>query len=285
MSDLLRNKMQQFEATPPKGLWDRIAADLDESTSYKNTSEKLSGYEVTPPPGIFNKIVADLERDLPQKGAPVRKINTTFRWSAAAAILIALSTLGILFFNSSKKETSLATATKSNNLPAVPHQRLTNNPPIVEADDSADDDNDKSVKHLALNKLLRSAHTSNIRNKNTETADVDFVASKPTVQITSSNIKSSLSELASKFVLNGNYITVLGPNGELRKMSLKIFNAMHSHNYALASNSDGQNTVIENTVMEKKFSEWRTKIVQAGYAPNAFNGMDILNLKDLIKEN
>lgn len=285
MSEQLRNKMQQFEATPPKGLWDRIAADLDESTLYKNTSERLSGYEATPPPGIFDKIVAGLERDLPQKEVPVRKISSTFRWSAAAAVLIVLSTLGIFFFNNNKTEASLATATKTNNLPAVPHQQLTNNPPIADDNDNADEDNDKSVKHLALNKLLRSVHTANIQDKNTETADVDFAASKPTVQITSSNIKSSLSELASKFVLNGNYITVLGPNGELRKMSLKIFNAMHGHTYAIASASDNQNTIIENTVMEKKFSEWRTKIVQAGYAPNAFNGMDILNLKDLIKEN
>jgi hypothetical protein len=285
MSEQLKNKLQQFESTPPKGLWDRIATELDENTLYKNTSERLLNYEATPPAGIFDKVITSLERDLPQKEAPVRKINTTFRWSVAAAALIALSTLAILFFNNNKKEQSLATTTKSNNLPSIPHQHITNNPPIVEADNDADDADSKPIKHLALNKLLRSVHTSALQEKNTETADVDFVSSKPTVQITSSNIKSSLSELASKFVLNGNYITVLGSNGELRKISLKIFNAMHGHTYTMASNSDEQNTIIENTVMEKKFSEWRTKVVQAGYAPNAFNGMDILNLKDLIKEN
>jgi hypothetical protein len=282
--------MQQFEATPPRGLWDKIAADLDESTLYKNTSERLSSYEATPPAGIFEKVITALERDLPKKEVPVRKINTTFRWSAAAAVFIVLSTLGILFLNDNKKEQSLATVTKSNNLPPVPHQQITNNPPVVEADDNTDDDNNKSVKHLPLNKILRSAHTSSIQNKNTETPDVDFVSSKPTVQIVSSNIKASLSELASKFVVSGvsgNYITVLGPNGELRKISLKIFNAIHAQTFLVASNSDHQNTVIENnnTAMEKKFSEWRTKVVQSGYAPNAFNGMDILDLKDLIKEN
>ncbi|MDI3319889.1 hypothetical protein [Pinibacter soli] len=289
MSEHLKNKLQQFEATPPKGLWDRIAVELDENRLYKDTSERLFNYETTPPAGIFDKVVTALERDLPQKETPVRKINTTFRWSVAAAILIALSTLGIFFLNNNKKDQSLATATKTNNLPPIHHQQITNHPPIVEADDNADDNADdgdnKSVKHLALNRILRSVHTTSIQNKNTETADVDFVSSKPTVQIVSSNIKASLSELASKFVVNGNYITVLGPNGELRKISMKIFNAMHAHTYTVASNSDNQNTVIENTAMEKKFSEWRTKIVQAGYAPNAFNGMDILNLKDLIREN
>lgn len=283
MPEQIKNKLQQFEATPPPGLWDRIALNLDETSLYKDTSERLSNYEATPPTGIFDKVITALERDLPQKEAPVRKINSTFkRWSVAAAVLIALSILAMLFFNNNKKEERLATATKTNNLPAVPRQQLTNNPPVAQADD--DDDNDKSVKHLALNKLLRSVRTPNLQDKNTETTDVDFVASKPTVQIISSNIKESLSGLASKFSINGNYITVLGPNGELRKISLKIFNAMNGHSIAIASNSEGNKT-IENTVMEKKLSEWGTKIVQAGYAPNATNGMDILNLKDLIREN
>jgi hypothetical protein len=288
MPEQLRNKLQQFEATPPKGLWDRIAVELDENSLYKNTSERLHNYETIPPAGIFDKVVTALERDLPQKKAPVRKINTTLRWSAAAAVLLVLSTLGILFLNNNKKEQSLASTSKNtNNLP-IPHQHLTNNPPIVEPDEASnddDDDNKSSMKRLALNKLLHSVHTQGIQTKNTEPADVDFVSSKPTVQISPSNIKASLSELASKFVLDGKYITVLGPNGELRKISLKIFNAMHDHSYMVASNSDYQNTTIENGVMERKLSDWTTKVVQSGFAPNAFNGMDILNLKDLIREN
>ncbi len=289
MSELLKNKLAQFDATPPKGVWDEIAIELDNISAYKHTSERLFNYEATPPGGTFEKITFTLDNDLPQKQTPVKKITTFLKWSVAAAVLLAVATTGLLLFNkkSAPQIAALPMTDTNNNLPSLqsPGLALNNTEDDLPATTEAEENLKPQLKQLvAKNSHSEQLYSGNRNIHPAEPAEVGLITTKAKVHIDPPRIKESLAELAAKFVLNGNYITISGPNGETKKISLKLFNAVYGHNFLNNSDAD-PNTLVESAVWEKKLSEWRNKIVQSGFVPNAGNGMDILNLKELIREN
>lgn len=279
MSEQLKNKLEQFEAIPPQGTWDKIAIELDETALYKNISGKLINYEAIPPAGIFKNIITVLERDQPKQIAPVRKISSIYTWVAAASVIVAIATVALLF-SDREKAIQVAVIPKTNT-----NQTGVEQMPSVNTVNSSLEIHKQLKQELASNRVLRDERLHNADYKDIQPAAVGFVASKPSVQINPPHIKvkESITELASRFVLNGKYITILGPNGEIKKISLKLFNAVYGQD--LNSSDLDHNSLIENVVWEKKLSEWRNKIVQSGYVPSSSNGMDILNLKELIREN
>jgi len=60
MSSELKNKILNHQVTPPAGVWDKIAAELDDSLLQHQFPGKLYDAEVTAPSGVWNKIEASL---------------------------------------------------------------------------------------------------------------------------------------------------------------------------------------------------------------------------------
>ena len=70
MSERLQNKMYDYEVTPPANLWEKIAAELDESELVHKFPSKLYEIEITPPSVAWNKIKTTLdteETELPKQ--------------------------------------------------------------------------------------------------------------------------------------------------------------------------------------------------------------------------
>lgn len=58
-----QQKLYDFEVTPPAGVWNRIAHELDASQIENNISHKLSNLEIEPPAAAWQNIAAQLQED------------------------------------------------------------------------------------------------------------------------------------------------------------------------------------------------------------------------------
>lgn len=85
MESNLQNKLQEFTAEPPKGVWEKIANVLDEHQPF---AQRLLQYEEPPPAASWNKIEKDLAASVPAKVVPFTvRFKRPLRYAAAACFL------------------------------------------------------------------------------------------------------------------------------------------------------------------------------------------------------
>jgi hypothetical protein len=92
MSDIVKNKLLNYEAEPPATAWNGIAAALDEHPEY---AKKLHRFEAPPPPAAWDGIAKQLSA--PRRLVPLRSTKL-FKYAIAAAILIAIAASSVVFF-------------------------------------------------------------------------------------------------------------------------------------------------------------------------------------------
>src|SRR5687767_8554227 len=95
MSDLLKNKISNYEVSPPAKVWNNIASELNDSNALLPLAEKMYNYEVQPPADSWSYISLQLNA---VEGPPVRKINSLFVKLAAAAVVLGLILISSLYF-------------------------------------------------------------------------------------------------------------------------------------------------------------------------------------------
>lgn len=139
MKSGIQHKLLSIELAPPPGVWDKIAAELDESvlsskfphTLYhaqslppvhcwqgiaaaldeplfvQDYATKLAGIELAPPHSAWNKIKSSLEEE--NTVAPgSRRISIFIKYAAAAAILAFLAWGGSRLFSDNKDNSTVA---------------------------------------------------------------------------------------------------------------------------------------------------------------------------------
>ncbi|MDQ3278166.1 MAG: hypothetical protein M3Q06_07555 [Bacteroidota bacterium] len=86
MNSNFQNKLQQFSANPPEGVWNKIANALDTDEGF---AQRLYTYEETPPTITWQKIEQGLETQAePVKVVPISKrFSKPMRYVAAASVL------------------------------------------------------------------------------------------------------------------------------------------------------------------------------------------------------
>ncbi|HET7898235.1 MAG TPA: hypothetical protein VFL47_11205, partial [Flavisolibacter sp.] len=88
MNSNLQNKLQQFRAAPPEGVWDKIADALDNGSDF---AERLYQYEEQPPAAAWPPIEASLDEQVTAKVVPLTKrIKRPMRYAAVASLLAVL---------------------------------------------------------------------------------------------------------------------------------------------------------------------------------------------------
>ena len=108
MDSQLQNKLLHYEVQPPKGVWNKIAASLDENISHA-VSEKLYQYEEEPSPLVWQNISTQLDSSVPEKTKVVPfyiRYRRPLKYSGAVAIFICLAVLTSLLI-SKKTESEL----------------------------------------------------------------------------------------------------------------------------------------------------------------------------------
>ena len=89
MNRSLRDKMYNYEATPPAGVWNGIEAELNEAMTTNKLSAKMYGIELAPPAMAWNNIAAQLdETTLSNKLYNAEAIPPTAVWDKIESLLI-----------------------------------------------------------------------------------------------------------------------------------------------------------------------------------------------------
>jgi hypothetical protein len=134
MNEELKKKLEKFEASPPPGVWGRIAAFLDDGLPAdlpgklnhvavippvhawatisaglgrinKNISLRLAEVEAVPPAGAWNNIREVLDGEsLPVIGEKRRRIPAVLRYASAAVLLGALAMVGMKLIKGSNEK-------------------------------------------------------------------------------------------------------------------------------------------------------------------------------------
>lgn len=89
MSDL-KDRLYNYEETPPSAIWEKIATSLDESHLTEAFPAKLYNAEVKPPADSWDKIASTLD------ARPAANTRFLFFRYAAAAVLIGVISFGII---------------------------------------------------------------------------------------------------------------------------------------------------------------------------------------------
>ncbi len=146
MSNELQNKFLHYEVQPPEGVWNKIAASLDETIPL-SASEKLYQFETNPPASVWQNISAQLNNTVLEKVKVVpffTRYRRPLKYSGAIAAFIFLAVITSLFI-SKKTESEVPVDRIVNNHAAARKDSAKNNAPkennsvsqIIEKNNSA----------------------------------------------------------------------------------------------------------------------------------------------------
>jgi hypothetical protein len=79
---------------------------------------------------------------------------------------------------------------------------------------------------------------------------------------------------------DGQHIDITAPNGQQTRISSKFMNVLLYMNANEAESYD--DAALESEMWQKKFEEWRNKILQNSFIPSSSNFFDIMELKELL---
>lgn len=283
MSRGLRNKMYDYEVTPPKGAWEKIATALDDSSETGSFESKLYNLETTPPASAWEQIQVSLNAENKTTRLPQNKSYHIFRYVAAiAAIAIIVFGAIILTRNkSAKKETARKEIVAPTKNPAtnVPVASAEVNNPISDDEKRDDAALEASKNTFAKNDLSSMARLTLIK-KNYLSAPAHYIENISKDDAVFGDLHYS--EIAQLSFENDNttsdiserYITLMTPDGNLIRMSKKWAD--------LACCVSGEE---QNADCKDQLERWREKIACSSIAPSPGNFMDILDLISSLQDN
>jgi hypothetical protein len=269
MSERLQNKMYDYKVTPPANLWEKIAAELDESELTHEFPSKLYEIEIIPPAAIWNKIQTTLdaeEVELPRH----KKVFPIFRYTVAAAIigLIAFGSIQLLKDKSTNKEIVQQKEKLTSKDSTTPLTTVNENNTITSQknDDTALEESKqtlakldipvrKKIKNVSKNYFIQSA--LNTREINSDPNTENAIANEET-----------------KNNVAGRYIAVMTPDCNVVRISKKL-----DHLVCCVSGDD------PGTVCKDQLQQWREKIACSNIAASPANFMDIVSLVNSLQEN
>lgn len=257
----LKHKMTNYEVVPPAGIWDKIAASLDESELDNAFPAKLHDMQVNPPAAAWINIEAELTgAEAPV--IPLRKKTSPFLRYAAAAILIGIIATGIFRYagrTDGSSETDGTTIVKAKPaeadiVPTIPVEK--NNPPAITTDEVLPEN--KSViaqaEHPAPFREQRDLHRAAAVTSYPYTDAYDY-AGNPLYAYTD----YVMPDVADR------YIMLMTPDGNIIRMSKKLGN--------LVCCVSGEEQDPE---CKSQIKKWQEKLAASPAAPGNF--LDIVNL-------
>ncbi|HUR67380.1 MAG TPA: hypothetical protein VMZ03_13600 [Chitinophagaceae bacterium] len=268
------SRLNELSFTPPAAIWNKIETQLDRSVITENISSKLYSAEVIPPAATWNKIEAALFEE--EKAIPQRKrIAPWVRYAAAATVIGFLAFGALQIFKPGKENTGTPTAgTATTNgttaSPGTVQQPDKNN--ITPADLS---DNDEDVKNDAALE----------ESKNTY-AHVDMTSQKKIAQLSDFDFSSFSDDITEPgnsgyeegLMLDeedngGRYIVLMTPDGHFIRMSKKLSN--------LVCCVSGEE---EDAKCRSQVDKWRKQLA-CSPTPHPGNFMDIVSLLGSLQDN
>ena len=284
MSDPLKDKLLNYEVTPPEGVWKNLASEMNEANEFLPLTAKMYGFEIVPPAGLWSQISPLLDNEQTVALKPVRSL--VYKLAAAAVVIGIILTGGIYFLTKEStvpqvaaKKTRISPGVKQEPVEETRQQEETTDQSstandIVYADNRLH--NDQPSLQNSTTKKNRSLRKARIQELSPADADIS-VPVKP--------IRNEWGDIIQDPQVLSNtdeYVSVTGPNGQQTRISAKFIDALQYLN-GLNTNSDyGNEAYYESESWQRKFQEWRNKIMQTSYIPSSTNFLDIMEFKELI---
>jgi hypothetical protein len=163
MSSQLQNKLLHYEVQPPEGVWNKIAASIEENFS-PSLSEKLYEYEQVPAPGVWQNIVSQLDTPTVKETKVVPfyiRYRRPLKYSGAVAIFIFLAVLTSLLISKKTESEFPAEGIVQNNA-------VKNNSQKAFSNSDRDDSSIKEKKDSNPGRLIAKSKASKRQQEETE---------------------------------------------------------------------------------------------------------------------
>lgn len=295
MSEQLRHKMSHYEAAPPAAAWTNIAARLEDDRQFAAVSDRMNAFEQTPPPIAWENIARRLDEDrVPETNTPVVRFGARImRRLAVAAIVLIMAGAGFWWLT---RNDIAGPAFVQQDLPAVaknPGQEPGDSPAPKNANKNTSASNKQAI-------VLGSTGVGNQISKHQKTNDEDefgthvlsYAAVERLPSFPESPVVISGKPLTDEngnlirdidvLTTNSNYLTVMGPNGQLTRISAKFASVIRYLNEPGDTEEYLDRVIRESDTWKKRFQEWRSKIIQSSYVPAASNFFDIAAFGELV---
>lgn len=260
----LRDKMRNYEVPPPAGVWDRVAAALDEAEQGSTFVTALQQMEATPPPAAWKNIALALETEetaIPAVKPVYRRLPQIVRY-AAAAVLLLLATYGVMRLTSADVEESAAPMVSS--APSVsqdsqgirpinPNDAVAAPPSSVEAAEA----------HPQTQPASREAAARFARNVRSNTAAMSETLPGRAIYTYNDHVPK----------IADRYITLLTPDGSFIRMSKKWGNLL------CCVAGEEQDVDCKN-----QLKAWQDKLAESSVLSAPGNFMDIVTLVNSLND-
>jgi hypothetical protein len=314
MNSELRNKLLNFEVTPPASAWEAITIGLDKKESgfastlyeyelsppasvWNNITDaldekihaefpaRLLNYEVTPPANAWQKIESALYEKAEALLVPLRNYDRTPIWKyAVAAAFIGLISFALIWMNNGTTDNI-----SLNNQPAPPENIITNNQKPTQS--QVENLSKKNPGNNNPRQLIASVNYNNNYRNRPLYASADFdEPSKTPVQLANTFSMNDLEERVqplqyaprdfsydpSKIADSNPYVLFIGPDGSPVRVSKKL-SGMIDCIY--------NDNTLGNQECKERLQQWREKIAKSPITPSPNNFMDMLDLIKSLQEN
>jgi hypothetical protein len=308
MSSGLQHKMYNFEVPPPSGVWEKIAAELDESelsNKFPSTlhnikitppvhvwqsiavaldepalvndyAAKLGGIEMAPPAAAWNKIKTSLDAEH-EAAIPEHRRFAPFLKYAAAAVVIGFLAWGGISLSGNKKSSNNTLVKSQTTVPAA--NPTTNNTAIFTDEDMAVTDIAASMEEArndaaleASKKTFAKLDATVTRSKIKNAANFFFVADDYEPAGTRGFLMEE-QETPSMDVSN-RYVMLMTPDGNIIRMSKKL--------KELVCCVSGE---LQDKDCVDQMKKWRDILGNPSINHSSNSFIDILSLMDCMQDN
>ena len=280
MSDQLRHKIQQWEASPPPGAWANIAVAIQDVHAENILSERLSQQEETPPPAIWAAVLDEIQPKAQQTKpvTPVIPLHPLypylFRYGAVALVagLTAWFLIGNPFWEKTvQNSTASTTKSPATEIPASAQGK----PAIATAITGIPENNAATVQPeeiiLSNNLPAREPQYTVVQPITKPVKEPAMVARLPKFQ---QPPYLYLQELPVQKT-NQRYITIYSASGEPIRLSAK-FAPLY---YAMEQGTEnGPQTAA--SLLQKM----QVQMTRRPYIPDPNNHFDMIRLVDLLQQ-
>lgn len=268
--------MYNYEANPPVGTWDKIAAALDEHSSENEFPSRLYDMEVTPPASAWETINASLDEQK-EKVVPLHKRRTVFFRYAAAAAFIGLAVLGVIRLTniSGKSEETTITGTAQG-------EPAKNVEPLSNGDNSNSVTTNSETVNIPHNGSPEKNEPVSYTQKKVPVKYSSINVSRSVASATSSNDYYSSNDPGNNSLyayedhtqdISNRYIMLMTPDGNIIRMSKKWSD--------LVCCVSGEE---QDEDCKTQLKQWQKKIATSPISTSSGNFLDLLDLVSSLED-
>lgn len=275
------SKLYELTVLPPAGVWEKIAGSLDAALPAATAAAKLMALEIAPPATTWNKIKTSLDAELEAAIPEQRRFSPLWRYAAAAAIIGLIAWSGINLLNSKKQQTLVAKQEppllpEKTDTPVTTREEVAINEPTVSSDKIATTESDDARNDAALEASKKTFAKLDISHSSKIKEAANFYFGKMASSGTTRglNIGSDDDDAIPTYTKEADrYIILMTPDGNIIRMSKKL-----SSMICCVSGEE------QDEDCKDQMKKWREKMANsaAGHSPG--NLMDILGLLNSLQD-